>query len=75
MVLPALAGRCAWVNLSLLLPVLVVDIYRTLCGGASRQQGMMSHEKCRDVLGVSRQQSVTQVNLLDLSSKKDRRAS
>jgi hypothetical protein len=35
----------------------------------------MSHEKCRDVLGASRQQSVTQVNLLDLSSKKDQRAS
>jgi hypothetical protein len=23
-------------------------------GGASRQQGVMSHEKCRDVLGASR---------------------
>jgi hypothetical protein len=33
----------------------------------------MSHEKCHEVLCASQRQSVMQVNLLDLASKKDQR--
>jgi hypothetical protein len=32
-------------------------------------------QKCRDVLGASRQQGMMKVNLLDVASKKGRRAS